>query len=223
MKLEIETTDGQAVIDAEGDEPYDDAKFALDRLLGDEVDVEELERVFVVLQTNTVDADEQQPVGAVEKTSAGAGSDDTEKPVAGDGGAVARDPGADSVTTGPQDQSEVTDYTEKEHYGWLEENDREFGTTSSGTVQHVILSIVSAADETLNVAQLNERFPGPRKESISAACSQMYKKRLLNREEGTPDTGGKRYEYSLSPHGGQVLKERGRMAPSEWSDKRGDN
>lgn len=222
MKLEIETDDTTAVIDAQGDAPYEDAQFALDRLLGDDIDADELERVFVVLQTALDDPDDDDPAdgaAAGEQTVTKTSANSAATEASADGGTVAQQPGSgdgESDATGVLDGKQIQ-YSDTKEYDFLDEDDRSFGTCSANTVQHVILSILSATDGRLTSPEVSRRFETTTYETVVSALSRLCKKKLVERES-VENATGRKYAYWLASHGEQVLRERGRTTPDEWAE-----
>jgi hypothetical protein len=110
MELNIETDDGTAVVDADGDQPYKDAQFALGRLLDEagEIDPVDLERVYVVLQSDTSADDAVVPVReqllpASASSQRSGNADDApvtdERPSAGDRSSAQTSDNSDTAST----------------------------------------------------------------------------------------------------------------------------
>jgi hypothetical protein len=242
MKLNIETNDGTAVVDAHGDQPYKDAQFALGRLLDEagEIDPVDLERVYVVLQSDT-SADDSNGVVPVREQSQSAqtpsaaggrtrdntsdDSDSNSTPdteaddavAAGDGGVE-----TEQVTmsqTGPSGGPPST--AERGGQGttaFLSESDREVGTIMSGSTHHVVLSLLDGADGRLQAKEVKERFPQAADTTTSGVLSMLYKRKLANRERLT-DVDGVKYEYWVGPHGQTALTDMGTITPEEWASQ----
>jgi DNA-binding HxlR family transcriptional regulator len=217
MKLNIETDDGTAVVDADGDQPYKDAQFALGRLLDEagEIDPADLERVYVVLQSDASadDSDgvvpvreQSQPVSA--ETSDDSDSSSTPDTEADD--AVAAGPSGGPPSTADRGGQGATEY--------LSEVDREVGTITSASTHHVVLSLLDAADGRLRAQTIQERFPQAADGTISGVLSMLYKRKLANRER-LSDVAGVKYEYWVAPHGRTTLTDMGTITPEAWASQ----
>lgn len=198
---------GKHVIEVEGDNARDRAMNILDAL-----GVEEpAHRMYIEMET----------VFGEEDSEASENEANTPTPAETDGGGASADtatqpttPEPDSSPEGPPtgglgNQPTTKDRPEGISGKHIAEEDREKGDFPPQTSRHYVLAMLNEVGEPLTQKEAERRNKSAMKPgTVSASLSDLYKKKLVDRDKGPErPQGGYTYKYYISDYGKEKLEE----------------
>lgn len=104
-------------------------------------------------------------------------------------------------------------------YHFINEEDREEGPLTSGTSQHLIVSLLDESAEAMTTAEIQDELERVNDGTISGSLTKLYERKLIDREarnEYPPQGGRPIAEHSLTEYGREQLEEIGHITQDEW-------